>query len=43
MSDKDFQIAKLSQQEQAYLSAMEAKFKADTGKDCVLIAWEGQK
>lgn len=42
MSDKDFCIAHLTEQEKEQLRAAEEKFKADTGKNCVLIAWEGK-
>lgn len=42
MSDKDFCIAHLTEQEKERLTAAEEQFKADTGKDCVLIAWESK-
>lgn len=40
MSDKNFCIAHLSEEEKNRLQEMESQFKTATGKDCVLIAWE---
>lgn len=40
MSEKDFCIAQLSEKEKQAVDEAEAKFKSETGKDCVLIAWE---
>lgn len=40
MSDTQFHIANLSEQDKSNLSELEQKFNAATGKDYVLIAWE---
>lgn len=40
MSAQDFCIANLSEKEKQVIDKIETEFKAETGKDCVLIAWE---
>lgn len=40
MSDKNFSVAHLTDSEKQAIADAEASFKAATGKDCVLIAWE---
>lgn len=40
MSTQDFCIAALSEKEKQAVDEAEARFKAATGKDCILIAWE---
>ncbi len=40
MSDKNFSLASLTDSEKQAIAAAEASFKASTGKNCVLIAWE---
>ena len=40
MSDSNFHIANLSEQDKSNLCELEQQFKTETGKDYVLIAWE---
>lgn len=40
MSNKNFCLAELNEKEKQAIADAEASFKAATGKDCVLIAWE---
>ncbi|WMT79945.1 hypothetical protein [Terrisporobacter mayombei] len=40
MTEKDYQIASITKDEEAAIKKAEAEVKKETGKDFVMVAWE---